>query len=232
MDKHHENKLTMYLGVKSVLDENKAKTDTVPAFAGPLAKFASTVGAVERKSKEFDMAVTGRTQVKTDAEEALIDELLPAISSLAAYAFGVKDTELLAKASVPESTIRRLRDTEVVTKAEGLYELVEAHSGDLVEYGVTAERLTSLRSSIDAYAKALEKKESGYSDRMSSRKALLDLFDAVDAILGKQLDPLMEQFRKREVEFYDAYTNARFIRNLGAARKEKPVVAPMTVPGN
>ena len=59
MDKHHENKLTMYLGVKSVLDENKAKTDTVPAFAGHLAKFASTVGAVERKSKEFDMAVTG-----------------------------------------------------------------------------------------------------------------------------------------------------------------------------
>ena len=65
----------------------------------------------------------------------------------------------------------------------------------------------------------------------SSTSSLGDLFDEVDAILGKLLDPLMEQFRKREMEFYDAYFNARFIRNLGAARKEKTAAAPLAVPG-
>ena len=122
MDKHRENKLTMYLGVKSVLEENVTKTDTLPALGAPIAKFNLTVAAIEAKSKEFDLAATGKTQVKTDTLEELIDELVPAVSSLAAYAHAKKNTELLAKASVPESTFQRLRDTEIVTKANGLFE--------------------------------------------------------------------------------------------------------------
>ncbi len=221
MDKHHENKLTMYLGVKSVLEENKTKTDTVVGFAGPLAKYAAAVAAVENKSKQFDLAITGKVQVKADAEEALIDELMPAICALAAYAHSVNDTELLAKASVPESTFQRMRDTEIVTRANGQYELLEKHAPKLVDLGVTAETLKSLRGRIDAYESALGKKESGYSDRSSARKVLFDLFDEVDIILTKQIDLLMQQFRKREVEFYNAYFDARLIRNMGAARKAK-----------
>lgn len=231
MDKHRENKLTMYLGVKSVLEENVTKTDTLPALGAPIAKFNLTVAAIEAKSKEFDLAATGKTQVKTDTLEELIDELVPAVSSLAAYAHAKKNTELLAKASVPESTFQRLRDTEIVTKANGLFELVEANVSKLADYGVTAEALTSLRAKIDAYAAALGKKESGYSDRSSARKALFDLFDEADTVLGKQIDTLMEQFRKREPDFYNSYSDARFIRNMGAARKAK-VPAPLAQPAN
>ncbi len=226
MDKHHENKLTMYLGVKSVLEENVLKTDTLPALGGPIASFKTAVDAVARKSKEFDLSVTGKTRVKLDAEEELIAELMPAVSSLAAYAHLKKDTELWAKASVTESTIRRLRDTEIVTKAMGLCELVEANVGKLAEYGVTPEGLVSLRARIDGYAAALGKKESGYSDRSSTRQTLFGLFDEADTIPAKQIDPLMEQFRKKEAEFYNSYFDARYIRNMGAARK--PVVKPTT----
>jgi len=231
MNKHHENKLTMYLGVESVLEENSDKTSTLPALAGCVAKFKTLIGTIHNKSKEFDSVATGKTQVKWDAEEALLDELLPAASSLMAYAQQKKDIELAAKAAVTESGLRKLRDTELVTKANGLLELLQANLSKLADFGVTDATLTSLRQKIDAYADALGKKESGYSDRTSVRKAMFDVFDEADALLGKQIDPLMEQFRKRETEFYNAYFEARWIKEMGAARKAK-VAPPLAQPAN
>jgi len=231
MNKIHENKLTMYLGVKAVLENNAGVTSAVPALGTVVGKFNSTIGTIQAKAKEFDLAVTGKAQVKQDAEDELIDALLPAAGCLAAYAHTTKSTELLAKATVTDSTFRRLRDTEIVTKAKGLLELIQGNAAKLGDYGVTADSVTELNEKIDAYAAALGQKESGYSDRASLRKALFDLFDEADTILDKQMDPIMEQFKKRETEFYDSYSVARSIKDIGMARKQK-VAAPLSVPGN
>ncbi len=225
MQKHMEDKLTMYLGVESVLEANVTKTDTLPALKGALANFKARIAAIEGKSKEFDLAVTGKTQVKLDAEDDLVGELLPAVFAVAAYAHEKGDSELFAKVNTSESGIRKLRDTEIVTKSNGLLELVQSQVANLADYGVTAETVASIRRKIDAYASSIGRKEGGYSERSSARQTLHDLFDETDAILGRQIDTLMEHFRKPELEFYNAYCAARFIRAAGAARKQKPAIA-------
>ncbi len=232
MNKQLENKLTMYMGVASVRGENSAKTATLPALDESITKFGNVIGSIERKAKEIDAVATGKTVLKTECEDLLMEELMPAVNALSAYAHKVGDTVLAVKSNVTESAIRRLRDTEIIAKATGLLELIEANVENLKDYGVTAATVTAIRKRIDAFTDALGKKESGFSDRTSMRKSLFDLFDEGDFLLTRQIDAMMEQFRKKEAEFYNAYFQARFIRMAGAPRKAKPAAAAIAQPAN
>ena len=231
MNKNHENKLTMYMGVASVLGENETKTATLPALEEAITKFGNVIGAIERKAKEIDAVATGKTVLKTECEDLLMEDLMPAVFALSAYAHTAGDTVLAVKSNVTEWGIRRLRDTEIIAKATGLLELIEANVDNLAPYGVTADTVKAIRKRIDAFTDALGKKESGFSDRTSMRKSLFDLFDEGDFLLTRQIDSMMEQFRKKEAEFYNAYFQARFIKIAGAPRKAK-AAAPLAQPAN
>jgi hypothetical protein len=78
-----------------------------------------------------------------------------------------------------------------------------------------------IRQRAEAYENALETKEGSYSVRTSANQALHEAFDQADLILNTRIDPLMEQFRKKEPEFYNAYTQARWIKSLGGGHKAK-----------
>jgi len=69
MNKHHENKLTMYMGVPSVLGENNSKTAVMPALEESITKFGDVIGAIERKAKEIDAVATGKTVLKMECED-------------------------------------------------------------------------------------------------------------------------------------------------------------------
>jgi hypothetical protein len=231
MNKNHENKLTMYMGVASVLGENSSKTATLPALEESITKFGNVIGAIERKAKEIDAVATGKTVLKTECEDQLMDDLMPAVSALSAYAHTTGETVLAVKSNVSETGIRRLRDTEIIAKATGLMELVEANVEKLKDYGVMGATVTTIRNRIDAFTDALGKKKSGFSDRSSMRKSLFDLFDEADFLLTRQIDSMMEQFRKKETEFYNSYFQARFIKMMGAPRKAK-APTPLAQPAN
>ena len=226
MTKTHENKLTMYLAVDAVLQENAPKTASLPAFVLSITKFKELIGAIQTKSKEFNYAAAGKTVMKAEAVDLLLSELIPAVSAVSAYAHAAGDTLLSVKSAVTECALRRFRDTEMISRAIGLLELIEQNVDKLGDYGITAENVASIRARIDAYAESLGKKESGLSERASVRKTLFELFDETDALLSERIDALMQQFRKKETQFYNEYFQARNIWNMGAPRKAK---APATV---
>jgi hypothetical protein len=228
MNKNHENKLTMYLAVASVLDANAALTAAIPALSPAIGGFLRAVNAIKEKSKEFDLVATGKTVAKLEAEEFLLDELMPAVHAAFAYGNVAGETVLAEKVNVSESTIRNLRDTEIIVKANGLLDVISSAVQNLADYGVTPETVTAIRTKIDAYELALETKESSYSVRTSANQALHEAFDAADLILNTRIDPLMEQFRKKEPEFYNAYTQARWIKSLGGGHKTKTAAAAGT----
>ena len=225
MTKIHENKLTMYLAVDAVLQENAAKAASLPAFVLSITKFKELIGAIQTKSKEFNYAATGKTLIKAESEDILLEELIPAVSAVSAYAHVSGDTLLSVKTAVTEYSLRHFRDTEMISRANGLLEVVEENVDKLGDYGITAETVASIRRRIDAYAESIGKKESGVSERASVRKTLFDLFDEADELLSERIDALMQQFRKKETQFYYEYFQARNIWNMGAPRKAKPAVA-------
>jgi len=225
MTKIHENKLTMYLAVDAVVQENAAKAASLPAFVLSITKFKELIGAIQTKSKEFNYAATGKTLIKAESEDLLLEELIPAVSAVSAYAHVSSDTLLGVKTAVTEYSLRHFRDTEMISRSNGLLEVVEENVDKLGDYGITAETVASIRRRIDAYAESIGKKESGVSERASVRKTLFDLFDEADELLSERTDALMLQFRKKETEFYNEYFQARNIWNMGAPRKAKPALA-------
>ena len=222
MTKIHENKLTMYLAVDAVLQENAAKAASIPAFILSITKFKELIGAIQTKSKEFNFAATGKTIIKAESEDLLLEELIPAVSAVSAYAHASGDTLLGVKTAVTEYSLRHFRDTEMISRCNGLLEVVEENVDKLGDYGITVETVASIRKRIDAYAESIGKKESGISERASVRKTLFDLFDEADDLLSERIDALMQQFRKKETQFYNEYFQARYIWNMGAPRKAKP----------
>jgi hypothetical protein len=110
----------------------------------------------------------------------------------------------------------------MISRCNGLLEVVEENVDKLGDYGITVETVASIRKRIDAYAESIGKKESGISERASVRKTLFDLFDEADDLLSERIDALMQQFRKKETQFYNEYFQARYIWNMGAPRKAKP----------
>ena len=230
MTRQHENKLTMYFAIQTFLENNAAKIGGLAALVTVVGLFKALVTKIKDKMKEIDQAATGKTKVKAEAEEALLDELIPAISALGAYAHAEGKTELEAKADVSESTFRRMRDTEVVPKATGLADLLEQNIAHLADYGVTAEAVASVRVKIEAFASSIGEKESGISERTGARKALFDLFDEADVLLERRLDPLMENFRKKDLELYNSYGNARSIKKLGIGTSAAPAATPTPQP--
>jgi len=228
MRKHEENKQTMYKAVLAKLDGNKTITDTIPAFADSITAFRTTVEGIEAKAMQMNNAVAGKTMTKLQAEDEMIQSLMPTASALYAYGRKEKNAELTAKADVKESYLRRMRDTELVIKARSIHELAAANAAALAPYGITDAKVNALKEKIDSYDTSLGERESGSAARTGARLSLTELFAKADDLLENEIDRQMELLREAYREFYNEYFAARVIRDLGIVHEPEPTPAPPT----
>ena len=226
MRKHEENKQTMYKAVLAKLNANKSKTDTIPAFADSITAFRTTVEGIEAKAMQMNNAVAGKTMTKLQAEDEMIQSLMPTASALYAYGRKEKNAELTAKADVKESYLRRMRDTELVIKARSIHELAAANAAALAPYGITDAKVNALKEKIDSYDTSLGERESGSAARTGARLSLTELFAKADDLLENEIDRQMELLREAYTEFYNEYFAARVIRDLGIVHEPEPTPPP------
>ena len=131
LNKHQENKLSTYEGVLNILKGNQDKTSAVPVFAESIAEFDSIVSKIKMKAAEKAEATSGKTSAKYLAEDELMGALLPVAASLVILGRREKEMTLKESAYVTESGLRRMRDTELSTKANSIYELAVSRAADL-----------------------------------------------------------------------------------------------------
>ena len=146
MDKRQENRQTMWETVEDVLDDNKAAVDTIPSFTESVVTFKTKAALARSKIQEADIMTKGKTKVKDDTQDDLIDSLVPAISTLRVYARKEKKTELEAKASLSPSEIRALHDTELKDTTGTTTGLIGQESSGLLKQTVTKTACCSPRA--------------------------------------------------------------------------------------
>jgi len=219
MTKNHENKLTMYEAVQSLLEANGDKTAGIPAFVGSIASFRGAVQSIKQKSTELDAAGAGKAAAKSRAEDELLTALMPVASALFVHAGIQKDDELREKATVTEGGLRRLRDTELAGKASALLSLANERLSVLTGYGITEAALKDLQAKADAYSTSIAQRETGGAQKAGARANLLELFDVADRTLNDQLDHLIELVRRSNTQFYNEYFAARVIKDLGTRHR-------------
>lgn len=224
MTRHETNKSNSYKAVIAVAESNATLIADLPAFGLALTALKKVVSEIDAVDKLFITATDGKTASKSNAEDDLLEEIMPVKSALYAYSLSVKDEELKALTLDSEWDLKKMRDADFVKKAELIKKEAAAKLPELEPYKITEANLTELQEKINAFSEALNGKDTGFANRSALRKELTEKFDAADEILEHQLDNLIELVRKTDKLFYDKYYSARGIKDLGMGRKkeEKP----------
>ena len=221
MNKQLENRLTMYEGLLSLLQSNMDKINAVGGFAEAVNELSGVIGEVKAKSAEVDKATVGKTTGKYDAEDALVSELIPVCSALYVYGRKQNNPEIKERVDISESKLRKMRDTELAAYGVAIADLATVSSRGLAGYGITEDKIDSLRAKAQAYNTAIGVKESSVADRKGARGTMSDLFVKADDILNEELDRFMELLRPTETELYNKYFSARVVKDTGV--RHRPV---------
>ena len=102
--------------------------------------------------------------------------------------------------------------------AQAVYNELKGLVAELEDYMVTAADLKVLKQAIDAYHANLESTQG--QDSVARTRQLAGLFKQVSDHLKDHLDKLMNRIARKEPVFFDTYTNARVILDLGGGRKK------------
>jgi hypothetical protein len=225
MRKKLENRLTMYEGLMTLLQDNADKAQSVTGFAASVSDFGSVVDELKEKYIETERATAGKTSHKYDSEDALVD-CLPGVCSVL-YVYGRKQNnrEIMERADISESRLRRMRDTDLASYGADIANMAEANSAGLTGLVLPEARIPDIKEKAAAYNAAIGSRESGVAERIGVNAALADLFDRADDIINDELDRYMELVRSDDPEFYNMYKAALVIKNTGV--RHRPVAAPV-----
>lgn len=228
LSKTQENKLTMYEGVITLLENNTEIVSPIGAFVTTREDFKAAVEQIRAKGQEKREATRGKTQTKHDAEDVLVNALLEIASPLYSFARRAKMNEVMEICDVTEYKLRRLRDTELESIANSIQARSAANAAGLTAYGITEAMITGLAEKIAAYHNALGERESGVATRVGVTKTLAELFKQADELLYDDMDRIVERLRTSNAEFYTMYLGARVVKDLGIRHEEQPTPPPST----
>ncbi len=214
MTKNEENRLTMYKAVHSFLQQNGTATSTIPVLAVLDNELGTVIGEIEQLHSAHQSVARGRAAEKEALEDRMIEEVVAAAAGLYVLAIQQGNMNVRDVAKVTPSGLKRMRDTELLVKAQTLSQYLEQSLGELADYGVTAEMVETLKSTIAEYDAALAGTESSAAKKTTQRTKLSEAFDRADDLLHNRLDPMMEVFRSSNKDLYNEYINTRVIRDL------------------
>lgn len=156
---------------------------------------------------------------KLELKDTMARETAELASAAYAYAKDVKDTELTAVLDISFSEIRYADDQAAHSMSMAVYNELSGLLAELEDYLVTAEDLNTLKQVIGDYHACLENTQG--QDSVARTRQLAGLFNQANEQLREHLDKLINRIQRKEPVFFDTYTNARVILDLGAGRKKE-----------
>jgi len=221
-----ENKFSTFIEIETVLDRNNQIVSRIPQLADSAEKFKSVISDISTKAEKKNTVTKGVTQTKS-LNRVGLENVVVEISS-ALFAYGHKTTNEVIKAisNVPPSSLDRMRDTEVVNKANVILNLADENQEALVNYGISSEDITNLRNCITGYKSSSSEKSGSKTESKVITKSLKELFQNAMDILDNELDRMVNSLQSKEKNFYASYYAVRSVKNLGIRHKKQPESKP------
>lgn len=214
MNKREENKFTMYQGIKDLLTENQSSVATIPAFEESFQIFQTLLSQIAEKDQKYQNISVGAAEKKNQAEDELIDTVVAASSALRVFARRQRDEDLKKSSKVTPTGLKRMRDSELLTKAQNIFETISQRQTDLERFGITEEFVSDFKTKLESFDAALGSKESRVAESKSTRQELGEDFDMTDEVLYEELDGMIELIKKADPEFYNRYQAGRTIKDI------------------
>ena len=228
MDSRQTKKLSAHRGLSATLDAHKPKWTSLGAFKRAVTAFNDCIDSIDDLAR-IQADKSGAGAEKALCLVALATDAHTIASAVSALASDNNDASLAAKVAFSRSDLKRGREAEIVTRCENIHAAAVENLDALDdEYGVTQAKLTALQQKIDAFRTAQPKPRRTRASSSAATQQLRDCFAQADKIAHERLDKLAVQFETSEPAFFNEFTSARKIGQVGSrSSKDKQEALPL-----
>lgn len=222
LTKLQENKFSTFEDIETVFDGNSEIVAGIPELADSVAKFKNVISDISAKAVKKNTILKGTTQTKTNKRITLEAAVIENAAALSAFGAKTENEIIKAIASVSQSSLDKMRDTEIVNKAKTILNALTDNSAAMESFAISPDDINNLRTCIADYKTSSTDKSGSKTESVVISKTLRELFQNGMDILEKEIDKMMESIRSKQKNFYSSYHAVRKIKNLGVRHKKLP----------
>lgn len=219
MNNRQEDKLSMFITVEDVCEDNEDILSSMPAFVKSFDRFKKVVSQIVTQQEIQKGKTTGITENKQKEEDRLIQITLEIASAVHSYASLIGDNGLKSNVDYSPTELKSARDTDLRAICQSVHRTAESVISGLADYGKTQEDLDKLQKAIDDFSEMLSKPRSAIGTRATATSRLQELFKEGDDLLKDHLDMMMVSYKASHPTFYNMYRSARMIVDMGRRSK-------------
>jgi hypothetical protein len=216
----------MYLAVLGVMGKYNAVWTALTAIADMVTRLQGFVSDLQDASGIQGTPQTGIAGGKRRANVTMINLAAEIAGDLHAFAVKSGDAALAGKVDLHVSDLANDGDTVVGPHCQEIHDLANTHAADVLPFGTTAADITALQDAINAYTALLTKPREATVSRKVVTGNIGETQDSADALLKDELDRSMRKFKTKNAPFFNEYTNARMIIDLGGHAEKPPTPVP------
>lgn len=214
MTSRQESKITMYGGVSSVLGSNMPIVITLPNYEMYLNAFDGGVVKIQTNSEQQLMDTSGLAVNKEQKRNTLIMLTADTANKLQAYARFANNPLLIGETKITVTSLRKLADTLLRDKAQGICSLAQTNLASLAAYGINDETQAAFNNAINTYTGTIPQPRVGAVGRKQNTALINEGFDEADKAL-EDIDVLVEIVKYSQPVFYGTYKSVRKLIETG-----------------
>jgi hypothetical protein len=215
MTDRQKNRVRSYSATNELINNHTRVAASIPAFADCNHKLGKFLHMIEEVSGSQNTYNAGITQEKKMAKRMLADAMYLISSKVKAYANETQNLKLKEMFKMPRSRFEKMADGSFIPMCKNLTKHVYPIMEQLFPFGLQQENMVQLEKLMEEYAQKLNTPRLNIIERSQLTKKLEALISDCNKMLKNEMDPLAEEFRKTNLDFYLQYKGSREIIDLG-----------------
>ena len=215
MDRRQINQLNMMDATDQLLTTYNSSWSTNAIISAIVGTFRTHLGALNANDTLQKTISTGVTLTKVEAKAAMTSAAILTANAGKAYAGVAGNATLLAEMSHTKSEIKEAPDTDADDICQNIHDNLNPYIASTGGYGATTITQTNLQNAINTFSGMIGKPRVQIGIVKNATLTIEQHFTAANNLLKIQLDGVLAQFATSNAPFFNEYTNARVIVDVG-----------------
>lgn len=227
-------KFDMFLSLKNYLGKNQKKLESIKEIEKAIKKFNGNLSALQSLKSDLQTDLKGLVDKKDKSRNSLINEALPIINILRAYANDSKCKGLKKKIDISKKKLEKMKDLKLSDACKTIWkesrkilnktlpvDNAESKGTNILNYGLSRTKIDTLDEVNQNFNNACVIYFNAKSEKAKCQKQFESLIKKNEGLLKNKIDLLLTIFENTDPEFYKQYKLARAIEKK--AKDKAPV---------
>ena len=169
------------------------------------------------------------TLILKEDRELLEKSVFKAKNGIIAYSNSTKDRTYFKNISLSDSDIKALGENDFLDFSTMLHGAVVELGAKLIPFLVLAADVLLFKSRLDIYSGDLGGKRNRVTSVVAATQSIENEISAAKELLHKELDPIIENYKETERDFYNEYKSSRKIIHFGIHHRKPEATINLNV---